>query len=358
MKIGIIGLGLIGGSLARAIKKNNIESEIVAFDRVEDELTNAIKEKNIDSYTTKIDSNFYECDIIFLCTPVDVSIRILDDLEQIVNEKCLITDVSSTKSEIMSFCYNNKKINFIGGHPMTGSEKSGYSNSSEILFENAFYIVTPLKGTNNEYLILLKDIITRIGAIYIEMSAEEHDECLSIISHIPHILASCLVNYLKDIDNDREIYKQLCAGGFKDITRIASSNGELWYSIIESNRENILRNFRKFIDEQETIYEMIKNSSKDIVEYINNGKTYRDSIEDKTSPLRLYEITVDVKDRPNVIGEVATLLGKNNCNIKNIGINNNRDDYQFALTVAFENESILEKASKILYDSGYNCKKI
>ncbi len=350
--IGIVGLGLMGGSLAKSIK-NNFDVDIVAFDTNEEQLIAAKNDGFINTYATEIDSNFKNCDIIFLCTPVEFTVEMVKKLSYIIKPECILTDIGSTKENITKSIYKIKNINFIGGHPMTGSEKSGCSNSSEILFENAFYIITPPENAKYEHISYLKNIIEQIGAIYIEMTPKEHDQCVSVISHIPHILASCLVNYMKNSDNKDEIYKTLCAGGFKDITRIASSNGELWYSIIISNKENILLNFKAFLDEQVKFYNFIKNEDSKIIDYIDRGKRHRNSIEDKASSLKLNRIDVDVPDEPNVIGVIATLFGKNNINIKNIGINNNRDDSSYALTILFENEGILKNASKVLEQYGY-----
>ncbi len=359
MKIGIIGLGLIGGSLARSIKSVNENTEIIAFDKDINQLEIAKKDKNINSYTQEIDEDFSECDLIFICTPVDITIKVIEELSKIVNENCLITDVSSTKLEVMNKVSKIENINFIGGHPMTGSEKSGYSGSSNILFENAFYIVTPMENSLVYHINLLKEIIASIGAIYIELSPKAHDEYVSIISHIPHILASCLVNFVKRNDTDEEILKTLCAGGFKDITRIASSSGNLWNSIIMSNKDAVLRNLKLFIDEQKEIYELINNDNDlTLINYIDEGKIYRNSFSNKSSVINIFEINVDVPDKPNVIGIIATLLGQNNVNIKNIGINNNRENSEYALSIIFNDEIGLKEAEKVLLANNYKIKTL
>ncbi len=354
MKIGIIGLGLIGGSIARCLKKNSEKFEIVAFDTNIEQLELAKKDKNIDFYTLNIDESFSKCDLIFICTPVNLTHNIVKKLSQIVDKDCILTDVGSTKLNIMTELSGIKGINFIGGHPMAGSEKSGYINSSDILFENAFYIVTPYESTNQESIEVLKYIIQTLGAIYIELSPQEHDNCVSIVSHIPHLIASALVNFVKENDNERQILKTLCAGGFKDITRIASSDGNLWQSIIMSNKDYVLDNLKDLITEIEKIYEFIsKDKNEEIVKYINDGKTFRNSFKNTSSYLKSYDVTVDVADKPNAIGVIATILGDNNINIKNIGINNNREFKGFALNITFENEKTMLSAIEVLKGKNY-----
>ncbi len=358
MKIGIIGLGLIGGSIARSLKKSNRDIKVIASDHDQIQLKLAYDNKDIDLYSCEINNSFSECEVVFICTPVNVTIKVVEQLSKIVSSSCIITDVSSTKLEVMEAVSKINNINFIGGHPMTGSEKSGYSGSSDILFENAFYIVTPSEKTSEASLQRLKSIIESMGAIYIELAPEEHDEYVSIISHIPHILASCLVNFVKDNDTESEILKTLCAGGFKDITRIASSSGTLWNSIIMSNKQAVLKNLQLFIDEQLKIYDIIESSDNKnlLIDYIDTGKEYRNSFESKKSAINIYEMSVDVPDEPNVIGIVATILGNNAVNIKNIGINNHRELSEYALSIVFYDESALKDAEKILTANNYKLK--
>ncbi len=360
MKIGVIGLGLIGGSLVRAIKKNISDATIVAFDKNIEDLKNAFNDGNINKFCTEIDTEFKDCNVIFICTPVNVSINIVKILKDIVDKECIITDVGSTKEEI----YNNIKyigdINFIGGHPMAGSEKTGYLNSSDILFENALYIITPDDNTCEKDILLLKGIVEKIGALCIVLSPQEHDKYVSIISHIPHILASSLVNFVKYNDDERETLRTLAAGGFKDITRIASSDGALWQSIISSNKKFVLENFKSFINELQFIYNVIEKEedSSVLINYINDGKNYRNKFKNVSSYFKFYDIVVDVKDEPNTIAEVATLLGKNNINIKNIGINNNREDTLFALSISFNDEKSMLSAIDVLDKNKYQTKKL
>lgn len=358
MDIGIIGLGLIGASIAKSIKKNSNEFNIVAFDIDEKILKQALYDKVIDDYTLNIDEKFNNCDIIFISTPVPFVKDYVLKLSKVIKEDCLLTDVCSTKQTILEEISNIENINFIGGHPMAGSEKSGYFGSSEILFENAFYVVTPYENTKKKYIDRLKNIIELIKAIYIELPSDIHDKSVAIISHIPHIIASCMVNYVKQNDDDNKTLKTLSAGGFKDITRIASSDGALWQSIILSNKEYIIENLQGLIKEIETIILNINDESSYIKNYINNGKIYRDSFKNTNSFQKLYKINVIVEDEPNVIGLVATILGNQNVNIKNIGIINNREDEEGALEIHFESDNQKNLAIEVLQENGYKIANI
>lgn len=358
MKIGIIGLGLIGGSIAKGLKKKQDDIEIVAFDIDKHQLELALEDNNIDVYTVSIDDNFKDCDLIFLSTPINISIKVAKELSYIVNRDCIITDVSSTKEQIMKELEYLKDIIFIGGHPMSGSEKSGYLSSSDILFENAYYIITPYENTEIKNINLLKSIINDLGAICIELTPLEHDKSVAIISHMPHIIASCLVNFVKENDNHTEVLKTLCAGGFKDITRIASSDGDLWHSIIKSNKHFVLENLNMFSSEVTKVINIIENEDKQLIKYINDGKDYRDEFKDSNNFPKNYEISIDVPDKPNIIGLVTTMLGKNNINIKNIGINNNREEKIYALSIVFYEMKSMETAILLLQENGFKIKKM
>lgn len=354
MRIGIIGFGLIGGSLSLAIKKNITDAYILALDKDEEVLKKAQKDTSIDDYTLSIDEKFSNQDIIFICTPVDYVYDYVAELKKYVKDDCLITDVSSTKSELLKSLEDISDINFIGAHPMAGSEKSGYSGSSDILFENAYYIVTPYGNSKAHLVERLKFIIDKIGAIYINIPPYEHDRCVSIISHMPHIVASSLVNYVKNNDDEANMLKTLSAGGFKDITRIASSSGKLWQSIIFSNKDYVKKSLEGFINELEKVNFMIENDDKiSLEQYIDTGAKYRNSFTSTNSFMKKYSINIDVKDEPKIIGIIATILGDNNINIKNIGIINNREDNPYALEVVFENDYYKKKAVAILKDNNF-----
>jgi len=359
-KIGIVGLGLIGGSLAIALKEKSSVRHIVAMDLNENALHQAFNDGVINSYTTTIDEKFSDCDIIFLCTPVNLISDYVNQLLPYVNENCILTDVGSTKQAIMTDLKNlksEKDFCFIGGHPMTGSEKAGYMASRGHLFENAYYILTPEDSTSQNQLEKLKKLIYSIEAIPLVISPEYHDLITAAISHVPHIIASSLVNMVKNLDNEDKYMNLLAAGGFKDITRIASSSPEIWHNICMTNQNNIrfvldyfiqiLKEFSSAIEEQKD--EFIWN-------FFDSAKQYRKSFSDRSPGplLKSYEIIVDVVDQPGIIANIAVLLSKHNINIKNIGIINNREHENGALQIIFDKEEDQKKSIKLLKDMNYN----
>ncbi len=352
--IGIIGLGLIGGSIAKAALAKGYKCKIIAFDKNLKSLEEAFSDKTINDYSTESLSVLSNCDVIFICTPIHTIPNYIKKLLPIVKESCILTDVGSTKNDIMEQIEKLNICNFIGGHPMAGSEKIGYSASKEFLFENAYYILTPSKSTAPHYIQKLSDFAQSLGAMPIIMDSHEHDYAVAAISHMPHVVASALVASVKNSDKKGMLH-MLAAGGFKDITRIASSSPEIWCSICKSNKEHILTMLSSFKNELQNFENILIDDSK-IYNFFNNAKSYRDSFSAKSSSLTsymLYEIKMDVPDELGIIAKIATILSQNDINIKNIGIVNSREYENGVLQVVFENKEDLNRSVSLLKAMNY-----
>ena len=324
--IGFIGLGLIGGSIAKAIRKYHPDYHILAYNRSKEALASAISTGIIDGVCEEMkDPRFGSCDYVFLCAPVEINLECLAYLKEIRQPGCIITDVGSVKGII------HQKVDelgmtdcFIGGHPMAGSEKTGFDHSNERILENAYYILTPGGEVGLEYISDFTELISSLGAIPMVLTAEEHDFITAGVSHLPHIIASALVNLVKTLDNDAEYMKTIAAGGFRDITRIASSSPVMWEQILFTNKDNIislLEDYKKAIDQ--TITDLKTDNHKDIYDIFEQSGTYRSSISNKRGSATMnpeYAIFCDIPDQPGAISVIATLLAFENVSIKNIGI--------------------------------------
>lgn len=356
-KAGIIGLGLIGGSLAKALRNRCKVSEIVACNRNKDVLETAYSEGVIDAYSTDVTDIFKNCDIVIICTPVSKIFEYAQKLTKYITKDCIVTDVGSTKLSI----YENMKtlsdsITYIGGHPMTGSERFRYNASKEHLFENAYYIMTPSDDVPQQKILELKNMIEKIGAIPIVVSPDEHDYITASISHVPHVLAAGLVNTVKNLDSEKGYMHLLAAGGFRDTTRIASSSPDMWESICIENKDNIIDILTSFENVIKNAKELIKNADKkSIHKYFEDAKIYRDSFATTTPKdyVKRYEIAVDVVDKPGSIAIIAVLLSSNNINIKNMGILNSREREEGVLYFAFDTEEQRQKSISLLRGMNY-----
>ncbi|WP_286883751.1 prephenate dehydrogenase, partial [Aneurinibacillus sp. UBA3580] len=233
-EIAILGVGLIGGSLALSLKKNE-DVHITGFDVVEDNLRMACSLGVIDRGTTHLAEAVAQADFIFLCAPVGKLQELISFLRYTpLKEGAVISDTGSTKVSVMEHAYGfaQRGVYFIGGHPMAGSHKSGVEASHDRLFENAYYVLTPPEGTPNEIVERLKILLAPTHAKVVIMDAQKHDEVVGAISHFPHIIASALVNQVASYNDEMDWYRCLAAGGFRDITRIASSNPGMWRDIL------------------------------------------------------------------------------------------------------------------------------
>lgn len=275
----IIGLGLIGGSMAKAFKKYLNPLSLYALTLNEEDITQAFDEGIITKGFTDIEhKEIYNSDIIVLCTPVKIAIDYIQKLTSKVKKTCIITDVCSTKGEIMDFVNNleNPPL-YIGGHPMAGRENSGYMASSSELLLNATYILTKSKTTDENTFSIVFNLIEGIGCKCVELNAKEQDEATAIISHLPHIIAFTLVDLVREKNNPR--LKQLAAGGFKDISRVASSDADMWENIFTTNKEALNNILIEYINKLESFKNMINNDmSIDLKALMINAKNYRNSI--------------------------------------------------------------------------------
>lgn len=354
---GFIGLGLIGGSVAKALKQANPECTIIAYDKDTSALDFAVSDNICDIPASCIDDTFSSCDIFFLCTPVDYNAGYLKQIQNIRKPGSFITDVGSVKKVIHDTVRSLKLEDcFIGGHPMAGSENTGYASSNAGLLENAYYILTPTQAVPQSQVDNLFYIIKEIGCIPIIMSEEKHDSVTAAISHLPHMAAYTLVNLIKERDDADSTMKMIAAGGFKDITRIASSSPVMWQQICGENKDKLLSFMDAYIKELSRLSDAISNGNKTyLYHYFLNAKNYRDSFNDIISgPIsRSYHLTVSIPDETGIIAKISGMFAKNNINLKNIGIVHNREFEEGVLRIEFYDEHSLKQAISVLKETEY-----
>ncbi|KAF3978549.1 MAG: bifunctional prephenate dehydrogenase/3-phosphoshikimate 1-carboxyvinyltransferase [Methylococcales symbiont of Iophon sp. n. MRB-2018] len=243
-KICIIGIGLIGGSIARAARTQGLCDCIVAYGR-QSGINNLIKAKElgvVDEYYLDIEPAVNHADCVIICTPVGVTEQMFSLLKPFWNKKTIYSDVGSTKANVIAAArkvFSEVPPNFIATHPIAGAEKSGVEASQEDLFNNKRVVVTPIKSSSSDCLSKIITFWQAIGAQVTKMKVGHHDTVLAATSHLPHILAFSLVDLLGKKDEQIEIFKY-AAGGFKDFTRIASSDPTMWLDICQANKQELI----------------------------------------------------------------------------------------------------------------------
>lgn len=355
--VAFIGLGLIGGSIAKGLKRSSPSIQIMAYMRTREKLEQAKKDGIVDVILDGIDEHLSECDIIFLCTPVEYNADYLLKIKPFLKAGAIVTDVGSTKTSIhetvsalhMEHC-------FIGGHPMAGSEKTGYENATDHLLENAYYILTTTGSAPPSFAARMTAIAELIGAIPLVLDYNEHDFIVAAISHLPHIIASSLVNLVHDSDGEQQFMKQLAAGGFKDITRIASASPVMWEQICMTNSENITVILERYIHSLEQILQELKQKhSESLFQLFDTSMNYRNSFTEgsKGSIMPEYSFSVDIIDEPGAISIISAIMAGKGINIKNIGINHSREHGEGALRISFYDEASLKEAWERLKKYNY-----
>lgn len=371
--IGFIGFGLIAGSIAHAIKEKHPGYTLISYNHRKSNadkeqagtpisngrngISEALKDNVLTYVYDDLEEGFSTCDIIFLCAPVLTNITYLSKLRGIIKPDCILTDVGSVKGNIHA-AVDELKLNqhFIGGHPMAGSEKTGYQNSSSKIMENAYYILTPTKEVPNEMVTTLFQLVKDMNAIPLVLDAKEHDDITAAISHVPHIIAAALVNAVKNADGPEEKMRLLAAGGFKDITRIASSSPEMWQNICLTNPVSIKHFLSQYITSLQKMLKAIDEENADyIYQCFDTASEYRNSIPNKSIGImnKEYVIYLDIADETGAISTIATLLASNSINIKNIGIIHNREFEEGVLRIEFYEEDTSAKAVDLLKNCGY-----
>lgn len=360
--IGFIGFGLIGGSIAKAIKNINRDIRLIAYDHnknhTSQSLQDALNDDILNDITFSLHEDFPDCDIIFLCAPVLANIDYLSMLKPLIKESCIITDVGSVKGNIHQEVQRlGLDKHFIGGHPMTGSEKTGYGNSYALLLENAYYIITPTNTSPKEKLEIMYNLIKQLGSIPLVLDPQEHDEITAAISHVPHIIAAQLVNLIRNSDDKAEHMRMLAAGGFKDITRIASSSPTMWQNICLTNTASISKALDDYIKSLEEVSSALKDKDREYLYNIfDEAGEYRSNIPNTSKGIleKVYEVYLDITDEAGAIATIATQLAVNHISIKNIGIIHNREFEEGVLRIEFYDQSSVDKAIEVLNHSHYN----
>ena len=266
-KLVILGLGLIGGSLALAARKAGIVGEIVAWGRREPSLKAGLELGVIDSYSLNLEEVLIGASVVVVATPTQTAEEVLTRVLSLVDSSCVVTDVASVKGNLLAgvkSAFENIPSNLVLGHPIAGSEKSGVNAAKDSLFINHRVILTPTVETSIDALALIEKMWLATGAEVVAMDVAKHDEVLAATSHLPHVLAYTLVGALAEKDNSSDIF-ECAAGGFRDFTRIAASDPDMWTEIALANKHALLDGIDNFSDALAKLRSAIATSDGDSI---------------------------------------------------------------------------------------------
>ncbi len=280
-RMAVVGVGLIGGSLARVLREKKEVDEIIGIGRTEKNLRKAVELGVIDSYSQDLRRGVEGADLVFLATPVCSIIKIVADIAPFLSPGCIVTDGGSVKGEIVAACESLMPAGtfFVGAHPIAGTEKSGAEASFSTLYAGKRCIITPTADTDEDALEKVVKIWKIAGSEVVLMDVEKHDRVVAAISHLPHMVAYTLVNAVDGYNRFDESILKYSAGGFRDFTRIASSNPAMWRDIALMNRDGILEMMDLYVECFNHLRSLLEQANgPGLEDFFTRSKKSRDAI--------------------------------------------------------------------------------
>lgn len=354
----IKGLGLIGSSIAQDIHQAHPDVKITGVDVAVDSLAFAKQQHIIDDVSDDFANSAVGADVIILAGPVSVIVTDLQALARLkLKPHVLVTDVGSTKQTVVQAAAGLEAngVTFIGGHPMAGSHKSGVTAGRPDLFENAFYMLVPGLA-DSQAIQRLQSLLVGTHVKWLTVTARQHDRLVGQLSHLPHVVAAALVNQTYAALADSPLGLRLAAGGFKSITRIASSDPTMWTAILATNGQLVTRQLQAYINELKGIQRAITaQDMATIQQFFSAAKVTRDQLgpERLGSLPNFFDLFLNVPDQVGAIADVTNQLAAARLSLINIHILEIREEVDGVLQLTFSDAATRTRAAELLQDAGY-----
>jgi len=350
-KVGVFGVGLLGGSVALGLRSRFLAEEVHAYDRDPATLEAALALGVATHVHHELGDWVEELDLAVLAAPVRAIPELVDAIAPLASPQTLFTDVGSVKAPVVAAA-QGRLGRFVGGHPMAGSERAGVENAHAGLLENAVWVLTPSAATRSEDLEELQVLVNELGAYPLVVPPELHDHLVARVSHLPYLLAVAL-NLLVAGDEQRDLLMFLAAGGFRDLTRVASGSPRMSRDMVVENRQAVqsaLADLRRQLDRLESAL----NDPEAFLRLSETAKRTRDAlpvVKRSLLPVR-YELVVQVPDRPGELARITSALGEAGVNIKDIEVLSIRDAGG-AIRLGFGEAEEKAAAQRVLTGIGY-----
>lgn len=366
MKIAILGTGLIGGSLGMVWRKRHPGAEVVGFDEAR-VMELAIERGAIDRGAATPEDAVREADTVVLATPIATSLTLLERISPHLRIGSIVTDVGSVKRPIIDQAADvlPDETTFIGGHPMAGSERRGIEHADALLFENATYVVCPPSEDQQESLAREHPEFIRLlestGARLIILDPDRHDQIAASVSHLPQLLAVALTNFTAGRNENDQGFFQLAAGGFRDMTRVASSPFDVWRDIIVANHGPILDVLAGFAAQLQSLRNRVASEDlEDLSDMFELARLTRDTIPRDTKGFLhpLADVYVYAEDRPGELLSITRILHEAGINIKDIELLKIREGTGGAFRIGFSGPAVADAATNALSGAGYTAYRL
>jgi prephenate dehydrogenase len=345
----IAGVGLIGGSIGLGIRQRFLAKQVIGLDQDPVALEAAVGMGVIDEAKLSPGEWLEKADLIILGAPVKSLVPLARSLESFLGRHTVITDVGSVKSEVV---HALSHLRFVGGHPMAGSEKIGVQHASAALLENAVWVLTPNDHTDPAAVALVREFVSHLGARPIKTSPEQHDRLVAAISHVPYLAAVALTLLISE-DHDKDLMMLLAAGGYRDLTRIASGNPIMSRDMVVGNKAAIRETLAGLSRQLEHLAKQLDDPQA-LLESAETAKRTRDSfpiVKRSLLPAK-YEVVIALPDQPGQLAIITAALGNADVNIKDIEVLGIREAGG-ALRLAFDSEPQMKRGIQALQNAGY-----
>ena len=361
-RIAVVGFGLVGASFAAAVRAAYPDTRVLAVDIDERTLAEAVERGWATDGALPDDPAFERfvgdgCDLVVLATPVGAAERYFEDLAR-WDYRGIVTDTASTKARITALAERvlPHPENFVPGHPMAGSEVNGIEGARPDLFKGAHWILCPDADTPAEHFPRLHELVTSIGARVIALPREDHDKAVAVVSHVPHIMASSLVQLASRHADDQQALMRLAAGGFKDSTRIAAGSPELWCGIAFDNKDALSDGLDEIQGIIGAFADALASDDRAALTVLRaDAAAARRALPAAWVPSteRLLEVRIPMEDRPGVVAEVTTVTSSVGCNIQSIEIDHVTED-SAVLSLVLTDEGDIGQLSAQLINAGFS----
>lgn len=359
MRVAIIGTGLIGGSLGLALHSVPEVSEVAGYDRNDETSRRALEMGAIDAAATSAADACRGAGLVIVATPVNAIVPAVREALDALGSGVVVTDVGSTKArvtlEIRTLLAAKLGVSFVGGHPMAGSEQDGIEAARADLFKGAWWVLTPDETTDPKVFQSLHRILSKIGARLMSLEPQRHDELMAVISHLPQLTATSLMNLAAQKGKEHGGLLALAAGGFRDVTRIAASNPDLWVEICLENREALAVEIQELTERLLAFQRHLRDGNVDAIRgELITARDARRRLGKKELPGDLFEVVFEIPDKPGVLAEVTRLVGEQGINIEDVAISHAVEGGRGSLRLAVLGDDESTKVQEILSAHGYS----
>jgi prephenate dehydrogenase len=353
MRIAVLGVGLIGGSIGLAAR-HRLDAEVIGFDPDRELLDRAVELEAIDGAAESVAAAVEGAEVVFCAAPVTALPGLAAAALAAAGGDCAVSDVGSVKREVIAALGSDSR--FIGGHPLAGAETSGVENARADLFEGARWYLTPTEKTGGLLYDRVQRAISEIGARPQAIEAETHDRLMATISHLPHVLANVLVGQAATALSEEAEHLPEVGPSFRDATRVAGANPAIWGDIFAGNREAVAAEIDGAITRLTEAAELLRSGDRDAVGawHEQAGKRRRELIETEIAGGPLHELRVLVPNRPGIVAEVALELGRAGVNIEDMALYPAPDMTSGAISLYIAGEEEAERAERLVRELGHD----